>query len=376
MAKIALVLVDDWELRGDGSGDMRRIQFERMRELTSIYEAYGLRGSFNAEVMQQLHHLEFGARHPELAELAAEWEEVVLDTYRRGHDVQLHVHSQWSDADYRDGRWKLSGNWSILTYPLPVMRRMIGECRDYLEALLRRVDPAYKCVSFRSGAWAIAPNDHILSVLVEQGIVFDMSIVSGICFDNDVIQLDYRNCEEPFMPFYPDMTDARRVAAGPSPIIAVPTLSFHPSRRSVLKQDLNRLLNRVRGMVSRRADAAAVPPGTTNEYSVWQHRNSLRTKLMNRLSPQPAIADLSAVTYSMMHDMIGSVRTRARALGAGEIPIVLENHTKDVVNFDDIRRFADYVSRQDDLEVVTLRQLAERLQAGAYPIAHKVPAAA
>jgi len=109
---------------------MRRIQFERMRELTSIYEAYGLRGSFNAEVMQQLHHLEFGARHPELAELAAEWEEVVLDTYRRGHDVQLHVHSQWSDADYRDGRWKLSGNWSILTYPLPVMRRMIGECRS------------------------------------------------------------------------------------------------------------------------------------------------------------------------------------------------------------------------------------------------------
>jgi hypothetical protein len=95
---LSLVLLDDWELRGDGSGDMRRIQFGTMRELNRIYEDHGLRGSYNAEIMQQLHHLRFGERHPELMKLAHEWEEVVLDTYKRGHDIQLHVHPQWNGA--------------------------------------------------------------------------------------------------------------------------------------------------------------------------------------------------------------------------------------------------------------------------------------
>lgn len=52
MARVQLVLTDDWELRGNGSGNMRRIQFDSMRALLDIYERHGLKASFNAEVMQ------------------------------------------------------------------------------------------------------------------------------------------------------------------------------------------------------------------------------------------------------------------------------------------------------------------------------------
>lgn len=231
----SLVLVDDWELRGDGSGDMRRIQFEAMRKLNAVYEDHGLRGSYNVEVMQQLHHLRLGGQHRELNELAHE--EIVLDSYMRGHDIQLHVHSQWDGATYLNGRWQLRGDWSILTYSRDDMERIIGECRMYLEKLIRRIDPDYRCRSFRSGAWAIAPNEHILQVLVEQGITFDMSICSGIKYNNAVIQLDYTKRDEALLPYYPDMSDARRVSAVKNNIICVPTLSFVPSRRAVLAKD-------------------------------------------------------------------------------------------------------------------------------------------
>ena len=77
MTRIQLVLVDDWELRGDGSGDMRRIQFDTLGRLLDVYERHGLRASINAEVMQQLHHLRHGAHDANLAALAREWEEVV-----------------------------------------------------------------------------------------------------------------------------------------------------------------------------------------------------------------------------------------------------------------------------------------------------------
>jgi hypothetical protein len=101
---VKLVLSDDWELRGDGSGNMRAIQFSTIRRLCDIYEAHGLRGSFNVEVFQQLVHLGLRDSNPELAALSQEWEEVVRETYQRGHDVQLHLHPQWSAATYSGGR--------------------------------------------------------------------------------------------------------------------------------------------------------------------------------------------------------------------------------------------------------------------------------
>ncbi|MFN8374588.1 MAG: hypothetical protein U0694_17130 [Anaerolineae bacterium] len=86
--KIHLVLSDDWELRGDGSGNMRALQFNTMRQLCQIYEDHGLRGSFNAEVMQQLHHLRWGTPVPTLQELNQKMKPRSRETYARGHDVR------------------------------------------------------------------------------------------------------------------------------------------------------------------------------------------------------------------------------------------------------------------------------------------------
>ena len=69
--KIQLVLTDDWELRGDGSGDMHAIQFDTIRRLTGIYEQFGLKGSFYVETMQQLCHLRLGRSNPVLLDLVS-----------------------------------------------------------------------------------------------------------------------------------------------------------------------------------------------------------------------------------------------------------------------------------------------------------------
>ena len=67
---IHLAFVDDWEVRGNGSGDPRVLQFAPMRRLTNIYRKYGIRGSFNAEVMQQLTYRNLQGRFPELKAVA------------------------------------------------------------------------------------------------------------------------------------------------------------------------------------------------------------------------------------------------------------------------------------------------------------------
>ena len=190
MLTIHLALVDDWELSGNGSGDVRRLQFEPLRRLVSIYNRLGIHGSFNAEVMQQITFRQHQDQHEELKVLADEWDEVVKETFRQGHDIQLHIHPQWQNAEYHDGRWKLTSDWSILNYSREAARAMLQRGKEYLESLLQQVDPRYRCVSFRSGAWCIAPSPHMLELLVELGIVFDMSIVAGVKYDTRNIKLD------------------------------------------------------------------------------------------------------------------------------------------------------------------------------------------
>jgi hypothetical protein len=61
--RIHVALVDDWELRGDGSGDMEKIQIEPLRRLLDVYDRCGLKASINAEVMQQLAHRTHAKSH-------------------------------------------------------------------------------------------------------------------------------------------------------------------------------------------------------------------------------------------------------------------------------------------------------------------------
>src|SRR5712691_2204442 len=266
---IHLAFVDDWEVRGNGTGDPRVLQFEPMRKLVKIFNNHGIRGSFNAEVMQQLAYRNLQERFPDLKTIADEWEQVVLESFRQGHDIQLNLHRPWLRANYQGhGNWKLGGDWSILNYPRQQIKAMLATGKQYLESLLRKIDPAYACVSFRAGSWCAAPSDSLLPILSDLGFVFDMSIVAGIRNDTPQVKLDYTQCEEPFAPYYPDMTDARRVSRSVEPIVCIPTNSFSGARFALLRRDFGKtclaLQRRVRHL---RNGNAGAPPASSRGRS-------------------------------------------------------------------------------------------------------------
>jgi hypothetical protein len=390
--KLQIVLTDDWELRGNGSGNMRAIQFDTLRRLTAIYEAHGLRGSFNAEVLQQLSHLRLADRHPELGNLAREWETTLTAAFRRGHDVQLHLHPQWTRAEYVDGQWRLGGAWSLLEYPKEQIRELVRECKTYLEELLRPIDPNYRCISFRSGSWCIAPSDTVLDALAEEGLVLDMSIVDGAYYDTKNVHVDYRDIDEPFLPYHPDMRDARRVSEHPQSIVCVPTHSFMDdglrqfgrptdpirpgaSLRHRLGIQVARVLLRL-GAGRVRAELLAAPnslpipdAGYSHDYAS-QEWSSHAAEDEPKGAPTPFIwtSDLSKLHFLQMLEMMRNAKRRAATSGWPVVPVILENHTKDIGNWRPIERFAAHLAGDDDVDVITLRELAQNLIAGAYPV--------
>lgn len=349
--KIQLVLTDDWELRGNGSGNMQTIQFDTIRNLCKIYDIYGIKGTFYAEIMQQLYQIKYGREYPELMALATEWDETIKEVYSKGHDVQLHIHPQWQKATFNDGIWNLPNDWSILNYESDVATKLISDCKKYLEKLLKSVNSSYRCISFRSGNWCFAPSDFIQKALSENGIKIDVSIVNGYFRDSDRVKVDYRNCEESFLPYHPDIFDARNVGQN-STIIECPTHSF---RANFFDKILAKAIDQI-------PNSTAAYNANCIEEKCLIYKRSFINRIIHFLRPDWHVSDLSNLSFPFMMKMIRDIRRRTRLSGWDVVPIVITNHTKDIVDFEPIGRFCKFISRQKDIETVTISQLFENIK--------------
>jgi hypothetical protein len=369
--QIYLVFTDDWELRGDGSGDPTRIQFPPLQKLARIFAERSIRGSFNAEVMQQLTFRSFQDRYPHLKDWADEWERVVTETFRQGHDFQLHIHPQWKGAVYDGKRWILPAPWSILEHPRADVARMITEGIKLLQGFLQPICSGYRCVSFRAGAWCIAPSEFMLDLLASHDIRFDMSIVRGISYSSPV-QLDYRYAEEGFLPFYPDMRDARRIAAGKKPIVCIPTACFPEGPLILLRRDARRIANEffTRNNSTPAKLAAANASGST--YHEWESRTALPIRVLRRVcsyfTGRWLISDLANLDYDQLVNMMRYIRAMARRSGAEAVPVILANHTKNITEFSQIERFLDDIATAPDIRCITLTELSGMLDSGRFSI--------
>jgi hypothetical protein len=362
---IYLVFTDDWELWGDGSGHPEKVQFQPMRELVRIFNRHGVRASFYVEVMQQLSFRQFQDRYPELKELADRWDAAVAETFRQGHDIQMHLHPQWRNAVYEGGHWQLSTPWSLLDHDPTEVKHMLSEGKSYLEDLLRRVDQNYRCLAFRSGHWCIAPSPFALPTLAELGFTLDTSIVGGIRYRTKEVQLDYRNVEEGFWPYYPSMDDARKRSTHPEPIVCVPTHHLNGQRFRYLRRDMKLAWQCIVN------DNRAAQPG--NERAVKNIPSLLTTgkKILNRyLIGETHISDISHLDYSLLLQVMNDIRKRARKRGAQHAPVVLAGHSKDIRNFADIDCFLSDIKCADDFCCVTLTELAGKLADGTIPVGY------
>lgn len=383
--KIFLVLTDDWELRGNGSGDINKIQFESIKKLTSIYNEYGIKGSFNVEVMQQLTFRKLQSKYKELKVLADEWESCVKDIYQQGHDIQLHIHPQWSEAYYNSGIWELNGDWSILNYNQNDVQKMLTDGIMYLESILRPINPNYKCISFRSGAWCIAPSLYMLKSLVNAGIKMDISIAAGLKYHTRNIKLDYTTCEEGFLPYYPYIEDARYISDKEEPIICIPTNHFYESRYylfrwhiGIIKRKLNNIFNQKKiNIYNENLDDIKEIYNEwqeiseeNNTYEMHNFKESVIISIFKQYlyGGNYHVSDLAQLDYSLLKEMLKQIRKKAIKSDLDIVPIIIENHTKDINDFSYIKRFIEKVSNSDDIECITLTQLYSGFQNGQFSI--------
>lgn len=197
--KLSLVLTNDWELFGDGSGDYYEVQHKPTLDMLQVLKDHGAIMSFMAEVMQQLTFKKHSEDNGERSNIVRDWEKILQKAFLEGHDAQLHIHPQWMDAKFENNEWVLDNeSWSLGEQTPEVINDLIETCKNYLETVIKMVDEKYNCTVFRAGAYYIEPSKNVLPYLINHNIISDTSVTRGFYVPN---KYDYREVPSNSFPW-------------------------------------------------------------------------------------------------------------------------------------------------------------------------------
>lgn len=250
MKKLLLTL--DYELFGDGSGDVFKHIVEPTNSILAVAERYGAKVTAFFEVVEywRLKQEWESGNHMGYDRSPVEaMEEQVVDMIRRGHDVQLHLHPQWVDAKWEDGRWIVDlGNWRLSDFNSPSMtlKQLVSRGKQTLEGIIQPYCPNYECYAIRAGGYNAQPSDTIVEVMRECGLKIDSSVVPGAKEQGVLSIYDYSRVPHNLGKWY--VTDKlEEVSKKTTGIIELPIVSF-PIMRLLKFMSLTRiksiLLNR------------------------------------------------------------------------------------------------------------------------------------
>lgn len=195
-----ILLTLDYELFGNGSGDVFKHVIEPTNILLSLAEKYNAKYTFFFEVV-------------EFWKLKEEWDKgnkmgygcnpveamvsQLQNAARRGHDVQLHIHPQWVDAKWKDGRWNVNlDDWKLGTYKREGEKSLVNllkKGKSTIESIIQPVSPSYQCVALRAGGYNAMPSEDIVKAMREVGLHLDSSVYPGGYEEGNLSVYDYRD---------------------------------------------------------------------------------------------------------------------------------------------------------------------------------------
>ncbi len=192
---INVVVSFDYELfLGENYKDSNEILFKPTNKLLELLGSYQVTSTFFADVCSVLAH-----QKSELFEFADGFSYQLREIIDKGHDVQLHIHPNWLLSDYFDEKWHLNtSHYMIHKFGFDERKstnayKIIDDCINYLETIIKPINPDYKCVAYRAGGYSIQPHDKLFRYLRNKGIMIDSSVCSGqYCF-SDTLNYDFRN---------------------------------------------------------------------------------------------------------------------------------------------------------------------------------------
>jgi hypothetical protein len=167
----------DYEIHGNGDGNPARLMVGPTTHLLRLFEEFGAKLTIMADVAEILkfrdHAIATGRDNYSYAAIVDQ----LCAAVEKGHDVQLHIHSSYFNAEHEGHRWRQDwSEYDFAALPYERVNWMVSTCKAFLEALLKPARPDYRCVAFRAANWSVNPSSNLVRALVGNGILIDTSV--------------------------------------------------------------------------------------------------------------------------------------------------------------------------------------------------------
>lgn len=112
-----------------------------------------------------------------------------------GHNVELHLHPQWIDADWNklEQKWSFSSmkNYRFHSLTANDQEKIFSESINILQQIISEVDSTYKVSAYRAGGWCSQPFNILGKYLAKYKIDIDFSVVPGMKEQDGIRYFDY-----------------------------------------------------------------------------------------------------------------------------------------------------------------------------------------
>lgn len=200
----------DYEIHGNGQGSAYHLMVEPTERLLGLFNRYGAKLTIFADIAEILKFKEYKDKYGRDDYCYDEIVKQLQHAVETGHDVQLHIHSSYFNANYKNGQWCQDWNeYNFANLPYERICWMVRTGKMFLESLLKPIDQRYKCVAFRAANWAVNPSKNVAQALMDNDINIDTSIFK-YGQRNGLASFDYSSAHHKFIPWPADMNNLCR----------------------------------------------------------------------------------------------------------------------------------------------------------------------
>lgn len=334
---LELIFTIDYEIFGNGEGSLRNHVLEPTRQLQKIFDRYAARLVIFVEAAE----LEI-INQTKSDSVIAEVEQQVRALYADGHEIALHLHPQWYNGAYKNGKWVLNNSeYNLCNLQEQRIVEIIDRAINYLKSIL--TEPSFAPFSFRAGNWLFQPTQPAANILHNRGVKIDSSVFKGGLQHQH--HLDYRPAikNDYFWKFRADVNTPD--ANGSIIEIPIYTEMVLPWQMATKKR---------LGI---------------QQKSAAGHK-TLKTR-MNRIRDlarplHPLKLDFCRMTFNELTGMMEKIIKDDQKTPNLYKPVAAIGHTKDLVDFETVEKFLLYLHK-NKIVITTFKEAYKKITVNQQP---------